>query len=354
MKHSIRHLLQQVFLCCRNKRRPGGLCLAFLGSLLLGSAPLTDASTTKRDTLVLSGPPAVVSYPLIHMAASGALKDIAEEVRFELWTNPDQLRVSVLRGKTDFTALPTNVAANLANRGAPVHLLNVSTWGILWMVSRDSDRHRLKDFAGETIAVPFRGDMPDVLFSMLAREQGLNPAKDFRIHYVASPMDAAQLLIARRVDHAVLAEPAVAMVLRKTGSFPIGIVAPKLHRAFSFSDEWGETFASEARIPQAGIAAVGEQDDALSRRVAEAYAESLDWCQANPEACGTLVAEHVERLDPEAVADAVRSSPMEAVPIDEAKDDLQKFYKRLHAHDPGLIGGKLPNESFYSFDGSSG
>ena len=37
----------------------------------------------------------------------------------------------------------------------------------------------------------------------------------------ATPIDAMQMLILRRADHALLAEPAISIALRKTGSFPV-------------------------------------------------------------------------------------------------------------------------------------
>ena len=323
-----------------------------IGLALLLAGPHAFAAGQKVDTLVLGGPPAVVSYPFLHMIESGALDDVARQVRFELWTNPDQLRISVLQGQTDFTALPTNVAANLASRGAPVRLLNVSTWGILWMVSRDGDRRSIMDFRGETIAIPFRGDMPDVLFGLLSAKAGLDTKKDFQLHYVATPLDAVHLIMARRVKHALLAEPAVSMLLRKTGSFPVSIIAPELHRAFSLREEWGRVYATANRIPQAGIAAVGQQDDRLMAKVAAAYAQSLQWCLADPPACGELVAAAIDRLSAEAVADALRVSPMQALPTRHIETELRQFFELLHARDPGLIGGRLPDDAFYAFDGA--
>ena len=94
-------------------------------------------------------PPAAVSTPLIHMIDSGALKDIADHVEFQTWKDPDQLRVLVLGGKADFVAMPSNVAANLYNRGVGLRLLNISTWGVLWMVSRDKTAKTLSDFKGQ-------------------------------------------------------------------------------------------------------------------------------------------------------------------------------------------------------------
>lgn len=311
-------------------------------------APLA-AHAQKLPRLVLGGPGAVVSAPLIHMAESGALAGLADKVEFVPWRDPDQLRAMALEGAADVLAMPTNVAANLYNRGAPVTLLNVSTWGALWMVSRSADRNTLADFRGEEIAMPFRGDMPDIMFQLLAARQGLDPRKDFRLRYVASPIDAMQLLVMRRVDHALLAEPAVSMALRKTRSFPLGLVAPELHRSVDLQQEWGRLFARGMRIPQAGIAAVGtlrERPDVLAR-IAAAYADSLAWCKAHALECGRMMAKRIETLSPEAVADAIAVSRLEVVPAAAAREELGFFLGELFARNPALVGGKLPGDAFY-------
>ncbi len=107
------------------------------------------------------------------------------------------------------------------------------------MVSRDNNLKSLADFKGKEIVVPFREDMPDLVFKKLLKQQGLDPKKDFTLRYVSSPIDAMQMLILRRVDHALLAEPAISIALRKTGSFPISLVAPDLYRSVDLQDEWG-------------------------------------------------------------------------------------------------------------------
>ena len=96
--------------------------------------------------LTLSGPPAIVSAPLIHMAQSNALAGVAAKTVFTPWRDPDQLRVMAIGNKADILAMPSNVAANLYNRGAGVQLLNIATWGALWVVTRDGQRQTLLDF----------------------------------------------------------------------------------------------------------------------------------------------------------------------------------------------------------------
>ncbi|MFZ2853994.1 MAG: ABC transporter substrate-binding protein [Rhodocyclaceae bacterium] len=327
----------------------GGLLSAIVFFAVFGIFPQAAFAADKLPRLVLAGPGAAVSMPLIHMVDSGALADLAEQVSFVQWRDPDQLRVMALDGQADLLAMPTNVAANLHNRGAPVTLLNVSTWGALWLVSRAPDKKTLSDFRNEEIAMPFRGDMPDIVFQLLAAQQGLDPRKDFRLRYVATPLDAMQLLIMRRVDHALLAEPAVSMALRKTKSFPVGLIAPELFRSVDLQKEWGRLFARPARIPQAGIAAVGalRERPELLARIEAAYARSLAWCRGNALECGKLVARRIDTLSPEAVADAIAVSQLDAVPALKARDELTFFFEQLLARNPALLGGKLPGDSFY-------
>ncbi|MCW5581777.1 MAG: ABC transporter substrate-binding protein [Luteimonas sp.] len=326
-----------------------------LGGCLLAAVALLShgahAAGERLPKLVLSGPFAAVSYPLIHIAESGALKDVARHVEFVPWKNPDQLRVLAVSDKAnvDFIAMPTNVAANLYNRGVHLRLVNVSTWGVLWLVSRDGGAKTLADFKGKEVVMPFRADMPDIVFRTLAEKAGLDPKRDFKLRYVATPLDAMQLLVMRRADHALLSEPGVSMALRKTKSFPASLIAPELHRSVDLQHEWGRLFARPARIPQAGITAMGQAlgNPALLERFQQAYAASLKWCEAKPDECGAMVARHVDMLTAEGVADSVRADNTAFVPAREARPDLEFFFGQLHARQPALIGGKLPPDDFY-------
>jgi NitT/TauT family transport system substrate-binding protein len=302
----------------------------------------------KLPLITLAGPFAAVSNPLIRMVETDALADITNELKFEVWKNPDQLRALALNGKTDFIATPTNVAANLYNRGADIRLLNVSVWGVLWMVSRDSELTTLADFKGKEIAMPFRGDMPDLIFSELAEQQGLDPKKDFKLRYVANPLDAMQLLIMRRVDHALLAEPAVSMALHKTKTFPVKVIAPDLYRSVDLQQEWGRLLKREAKIPQAGMAVINKAlNGHVIARFIEEYDKATQWCVENPDEAGEMMAKRIEMLLPEAVSESIKVSQFNHVSAKDAREELEYFFELLYKRTPALIGGKLPDDTFY-------
>jgi len=301
----------------------------------------------KLDKIVLSGPVASVSHPLIHMVATGALDDIAKEVEFKLWKNPDELRALTLKGGADFVAVPSNVGANLYNKGVDIKLLNISVWGILAILTRDENLKTLADFKGKEIGMPFRADMPDIVFEEIVKKQGLDPKKDFKLKYLGSPVDAMQMLIMRRIDHALLAEPATSMALRKTGSFPLKLIAPDLYRGPDLQEEWGKTFRVEGKIPQAGMAVIGKMDDYAIKRFNEEYTKSLKWYKSHPKEAGKMVVETIPMLDEDDVADSIKYVQLNTVKAKDAKKDLEFFYNLLKKNNPKTIGGKLPNDGFY-------
>lgn len=303
----------------------------------------------KIKKLVIAGPFASVSHPVIHMIETGALKDVADEVEFRLWKNPDELRAMMIKGDVDFVAVPTNTAAILHNKGVDLKLIDVSIWGILGMISRDKDLKTLKDYKGKKIAVPFRADMPDIVLKQLLKRQGLDPKKDFEFVYVASPIDAMQMLILRRVDHALLAEPAISIALRKTKSFPISIIAPDLYRSTDLQEEWANVFKTDARIPEAGMAVVGKMMDnpKIIDRFLEEYRKSLTWYKKHPKEAGKLIVQTLPMLEEKGLADSIAHVNFDSVNATEAKEELEFFFNVLKDDDPKSIGGKLPSDNFY-------
>lgn len=321
---------------------------AVSGSAASPAAPAV-VGTKKVPRLLLAGPFATVSNPLIRIVDAGLLADVAEKVEFVSWRTPDQLRAMALKGEADFLAMPSNLSANLYNRGLKLQQMNIGIWGILWMVARRDGLKTLADFKGQEVVMPFRGDMLDALFRLLCRKQDIDPDKDMTLRYVASPLDAMQLLITRRADNALLADPAVAVGLRKSQSFPISVVAPSLYRSVSLQEEWGRVFNRAPRMPQAGIVMLGSQlgNTALARRFEEACEEAQQWCEANPDECGQIVARRIEMLTPEGVADAIRADKSDMVVASKARSELEFFYQQLLEMQPGLVGGKLPDDGFY-------
>lgn len=318
----------------------------FLLSLIILITP--SLADEKVDKIVIAGPFSSVSHPILHIIEQGSLSDVAKKVEFKLWKNPDELRALVIKGDVDFVAVPTNTAAILHNKGVDIQLLNVSVWGILGMISRDNTLKNLKDFKGKRVAVPFRADMPDIVFKHLLKKQGLDPKKDFDLVYVSSPIDAMQMLILRRVDHSLLAEPAISVALRKTKSFPVKLIAPDLYRSLDLQDEWAKVYNTDNNVPQAGMAVLGHMTNKkIISRFNEEYDKSLKWYISHPKEAGVLAASKIDLLSQEGVMDSIAHTNLKSISAQDSKEKLEFFLNILKEENPKSIGGQLPQDSFY-------
>jgi NitT/TauT family transport system substrate-binding protein len=255
------------------------------------------------------------------------------------------MRAGLSSGSMQAVIVPSNVAANLYNRGLGVQLLNIMTRGLLYIVARD-DIHGIADLADKKIAVPFRNDMPDLIFRRLLEKTGLKPGDDIAVDYAGTPPEAIQMLASGRVDAALLAEPAVtAAILRAKASLT------HLTRAIDVQKEWADAGYADGFIPQAGLV--------VTRPFVDRYGQTgLETLQKALQDAVTFVVEHPLRaafssatelgLMSPVVAEAIPYSNLVAVPASSVRRELESFYAILAEDDPRIIGGRLPDEAFYA------
>ncbi|DAB32584.1 MAG TPA: ABC transporter substrate-binding protein [Sulfurospirillum sp. UBA11407] len=299
------------------------------------------------EKLVIAGPVATISHPLFHLIENNSLSDVTKKVEFRLWQNPDELRAILLKKEAHIVAIPTNVAANLYNKGEDIRLLSVPVWGILEVISRDKTIKNIEDLKGKEIVVPFRADMPDIMLQAIMKKAGLDPKKDFKLSYAPTPPDAMQMLILRRADNVLLAEPATSMAMRKTGSFPLKLIAPEIYRSINLQSEWGRVYNTQPKVPQAGFGVVGSLEQHIVQRFEEEYEKSLAWYKFHPKEAGELTAKHIDFFKAEAISDSIVHVQLEAINVSKVQKELEEFFSVLLEIEPKLIGGKLPESGFY-------
>jgi NitT/TauT family transport system substrate-binding protein len=300
---------------------------------------------TAAEPLILWGPPAAPSIVLAQAVASGALKEIDASAVFRTWRTPDEMRAGLSSGTMQAVIVPTSVAANLYNRGLGVFLLNIMTRGLLYIVA--SDRlGRVEDLAGKKIAVPFRNDMPDFVLRRLVRRVGLKPGTDVQFEYAGTPPEGMQMLLAGRVDAALLSEPAAtAAILRAKVSLT------PLVRAIDCQKEWAKTIGGRSFLPQAGLAVTRSFIDKVGvsglQTLQNALQAAVDFVVAHPLRASVTSATELGLMSP-IVAEAIPSSNLAALPASAVRPELESFFSMLAEDDPRIIGGKLPDDAFYA------
>lgn len=315
--------------------------LAGAGAALLAPPHLARAA----EPMGFWGPPAAPSIALANAVASGDLKAIEANAVFKTWRTPDEMRAGLASGAMQVVIVPTNVAANLYNRGLGVHLLNVMTRGLLYVVASEKVT-RVEDLAGKKVAVPFRNDMPDFILRRLLARAGLKIGSDVTIEYAGTPPEAMQMLLAGRVDAALLAEPgATAAILRAKVSLTW------LTRAIDCQKEWAKIIGGEPFIPQAGVVVTKSFVERVGRKGLEtlqsALQSAVDFTVNHPYRASVAAATELGLLSP-VVAEAIPHSNLAALPASSIRPGLERFFSILAEDDPRIIGGKLPDDAFYA------
>lgn len=325
-------------------RRSLLLGAAALGTGLLSAPLVRRATAADLSNLTVYGPPATPSVTLAHLVESGALSGHVAGAAFKVWRNPDEMRAGVASGSMAVTATPTYAAANMFNRGLPVRLLNVLTWGLLYIVTTEAGIAKMEDLAGKTVAVAFKNDMPDLVFRHVAAKTGLVPGKDITLHYVASPMEAIQLLLAGRVSVALASEPAATAAIMR--GLQGGV---EVHRAIDLQKEWGRVTGRAPRLPQAGVMVTEqlvERHPQLIAAIAAGLRRSTEWVGNNPASAGRLGAGYLDLKAP-IIERSLEWSNLTADSAAEARADLEAMFAMLAESNPAVIGGRMPESRFF-------
>ncbi|WED23842.1 ABC transporter substrate-binding protein [Vibrio sp. JC009] len=312
------------------------------GSLFPGLAFATQ--NTPRKELTIYGPPADPSLPLAHAAENNALPGLVNNLGFNIYRDPDVLRTNFVTGRWEIAGAPSYVAANLHNKGMKVRLMNIMTWGLLYVISVDGSIKKMEDLKGQEIVMPYKADMPDLVFQHVAQKKGMVQDKDYRLNYVSTPFEGLQLLLSGRVKHAVLPEPAATAALLKSKK-----AGKKMARVINLQTMWGEATGGPARIPQAGMMvsdSLLNEMPQLPDQLHNSLQNSTDWVVSNPADAGRLGQKYMPLKAP-VIEHSIPFSNFALVKAKDIQQEIEDFFTILAELNPGIIGDKLPGSDFY-------
>jgi NitT/TauT family transport system substrate-binding protein len=304
----------------------------------------TSRASAPLKELALFGPPAGPSITLAHAVASGALSHIADKATFKTWRNPDEMRAGLTSGTMPLVILPTQVAANLYNRGLGVRLVNVMTNGLLFVVSSDPTLTSIPALKGKRLSVPFQNDTPEFITRSLLKRYGLEGGKDLQVDTTGTPIEAIQLVLAGRMDAALVPEPAVTAALVRGAA-----MGKAIHRVMDVQEEWAKTLGSPAVLPQAGLGVTNAFLSANGPLIDAVHAAIVSVTQkviSNPAAAAKDAAGPLDLPLP-IIERSIPFSKLVATRASVARPELERMYRLIGDTNPALLGGKLPDDGFY-------
>ena len=323
------------------------LLITGLFALILSAciAPQNAAAPSDPTTqLTLAGAPAPPAALLAHMADSETLTTLSDAVIFESIDDVRRLQQGIESGQIHAGMASTSALAVLRNQGVPIQLVDVFGWGLLHVLSGEKEIDSWENLRGSKIAMPYRGSVGDVIFTGLAAEAGMSIGDDLVMRYASNPLEAAEVLLGKQVQAAVLGEPWASVAIDR------GIEEDEpIHRVMDVQSEWGAFFDTPPRIPQVGFFvtdALATEHPEIVTALRQALGEAAAWAEANPDDAAAVAAE-LTRLSQTVTADSLAHTQLNIISAQEARPELEQLFTRLAAANPDLIGGALPDDAFY-------
>ena len=242
-------------------------------------------------------------------------------------------------GELDIAAIPTNLAATLYNRtDGGIKLLALNTLGVLHILENGDTVNSLADLEGRTLYATGQGSNPEYVLNYLLEANGLDPAADVDIQWLASEELTARMA-SGDVDLCMLPVPAATTVMMQNSD---------VRDAIDLNDAWTESGAQGTFTMGCLVARTEwlEENSELVPGILEEYAASIDYANSSPEEAAALI-EQYGIVPKAAVAQAaIPQASMVCITGADMKG-IADYYQVLFDADPTSIGGAIPGEDFY-------
>ena len=323
------------------------------------TAPAAETQTPAAETAVpyqtvhlglLSGPTGMGAAKMISDsdAAYAQIEDgtydpsngVLEHYEVTLGSDPaNDIVPRLTNGELDIAAIPTNLAATLYNRtDGGIKLLALNTLGVLHILENGDTVNSLADLEGRTLYATGQGSNPEYVLNYLLEANGLDPAADVDIQWLASE-ELTTRMASGDIDLCMLPVPAATTVMMQNSD---------VRDAIDLNDAWTESGAQGTFTMGCLVARTEwlEDNSELVPGILEEYAASIDYANSNPEEASALI-EQYGIVPKAAVAQAAIPQANMVCITGEDMKGIADYYQVLFDADPTSIGGAIPGEDFY-------
>ncbi len=307
-------------------------------SLFTACSTVTDATPETVRIAAIQGPTGI---GMVHLMDAAKNKQTENTYDFTVQSNPTDVRPLLINGSIDIAALPTNMAAALYNATeGDVQLLAVNTLGVLYILENGTSVQSIEDLRGKTIYTSGQGANPEYVLNYVLKENGINPATDVKIEFVAENTELATLMINNTAAIAMVPQPVVSSITAQRADIRI---------ALSMNDEW-EKVAGENNKLMMGCVAVRKEFLETYPKTVETFLEDYSASIQKTSDIDTTAAlcEQFGIIPKAAIAKkAIPYCELTFVSGETMKAQIAQYYSVLFNANPKSIGGKLPDDAFY-------
>ena len=327
------------------------LALALL-TFALASCDLSKPEKTENTPIkiaYMNGPTGMGIAKLVH--DNGGV-DGNQKYEFTKYDDAALATADLVAGKIDIACLPTNTAASLYNKTQKVTTLAINCLNSLFIMTKTGvEINSLSDLEGKTIYTIQNGT-PAAILNHLLEESNVNAAVKTSIgagdeeKTIAAPTDLAPLLIAGKIDIALVPEPVATAAPLKIASQNKDYTYTV---AIDLTDAWSEI--STSPIAMGCVVAnsnfASSNKDKVNAFLSE-YEASINFIADSKNleiAAGYVVDAGV--LDAVPAAKKSLTNLGDAIAYIDGAEMKTILVDFCNAIGLNLIGGKLPDDKFY-------
>ncbi len=299
--------------------------------------PINEEKAAVNVTIAgLKGP---TSIGMIKMIDEKALNNQQYNVEYVAESAPDALTAKIINGDIQISSVPINLASVLYNKtGGKIQLMAVNTIGNLYIVGTD-EIASIADLDGKTVGMSGKGSTPDFAMNYILKQGGLESSVE--LDYSADHATLAQSVIAEDTKVALLPQPFVTQVMMKNSNVKMLV---------DLNEAW-KTASGDASQLFTGCIVVNKEFAESNTEFVEdflkQYEESVKWVLDNPKDASMMVEKNEIMPSAALVEKAIPFCGISFVTAQEAKVNLNSFYKVLFDSNPASIGGAMPDDTFY-------
>lgn len=291
-------------------------------------------------TMALKGPTAMGMVEFMNSA------DSYTDNNYEFTITPtiDEVTAALVQGKTDFAALPANVASVLYNNtDGAIQVLGINTLGVLYIVESGDSINSLEDLRGKTIYAPGKGATPEYALTYILKEAGMELGEDVFVEWKSEPAECLAVLNSTPNAIAMLPQPFVTTALMKNPDIQVRLDLTKEWDRLEEGKENPSSLVTGVIVGRTDF--INENPEVVSQYM-DYYKKSTDFVNTNVEEGAKLVGQY--EIVPEQVAlSAIPKCNITFIEGDEMKSRLSGYLEVLYDQNPKAIGGALPDEQFY-------
>ncbi len=287
---------------------------------------ISAASGECRDKIILTGTAVFGTCPMIMMAEDKLFEANGFDAEFIPWNTPDQYRALISSGKQVYALISTLEYVRLNKSVRDMSSMFTVEGSQLWFMGR-KEKMSLDDLREETVALPFRGDMPEIMLGMLLAKRGLS-TEDVKIVSAGGAVNSAQLVMTGKAGSVMLPEP-VAGTVKDISSSRKGLVP--LYYSLSVEDEWNRQYNGNPPLVLNVISSfsTGKETDEIFMKY---YGSYFEQCKKSDEAAVNAFIRYFPSLDKKSTGRLLSSNTDRLKTLEDGSGNLNKFISLMGKH----------------------